>query len=118
MHTLSVAAPQCSMLIGCSLLTHDGGEAAGGLLAGHQLVELGVVELQALQEGHVPPLPFGVEDVEQTAWQQQRQHDNERRRRLFEMAGRRWTHSNGFSQMKSVNIEEVQGQSNLMQKNE
>lgn len=104
------------MLIGCSLLTHDGGEAAGGLLAGHQLVELGVVELQALQEGHVPSLPFGVEDVEQTAWQQQRQHDNERR--LFEMVGRQWTQCNGFSQIKSVNIEEVQGQSNLMQENE
>lgn len=50
-------------------LTYDGGEAAGGFVPSHQLVEFRVVKLQALQERHVSSLPFSVQDVEQAAWQ-------------------------------------------------
>lgn len=50
-------------------LTYDGGEAAGGFVPSHKLVEFRVVKLQALQEGHISSLPFRLEDVEQTAWQ-------------------------------------------------
>lgn len=44
-------------------LTYDGGEASCGILPRHQLVQVRVVELQALQKRHVPPLSFSVEDV-------------------------------------------------------
>lgn len=44
-------------------LTHDGGEASRGIPPCDQLVQVGVVKLQTLQERHVPPLSFSVEDV-------------------------------------------------------
>jgi len=48
-------------------LTYDGGEAPRGFLPCDQLVQLREVEFQTFQKGHVAPLSFRVEDVEQTA---------------------------------------------------
>lgn len=44
-------------------LTDNGGEASCGFLPRDQLVQVRVVKFQTLQEGHVPPLAFSVEDV-------------------------------------------------------
>lgn len=48
-------------------LTHDGGEAACGILSSDQLIQVWVVKLQTLQKRHITTFPFSVKDVEQTA---------------------------------------------------
>lgn len=52
---------------GCPVFTDDHGEDAGGLLARDLLVELRIVELQALEEGHIALVAGPLQDVQEYA---------------------------------------------------